>query len=81
MVSSNGTQIAVADNAANRVLVWNSFPATNGAPADVVLGQADFTSSAAATTAAGMRSPGGVLLHGDMLIVGDHANNRYLVFE
>jgi hypothetical protein len=80
-VTSNGTQIAVADCDANRVLVWNAFPTANGASADVVLGQEDFTSSAAGTSATAMSCPGGVLLHGDMLIVGEWSNSRYLIFR
>jgi hypothetical protein len=80
-VSSNGTQIAVADCTANRVLVWNAFPTTNGAPADAVLGQADFVSSVGATSAAGMSCPGSVLLEGDMLVTGEWDNNRYLIFR
>ena len=41
-VDSNGNQLAVADQNNNRVLLWNAFPDAN-TPADVVLGQADFT--------------------------------------
>ena len=37
-----GGKLIVADSNNNRVLIWNSIPTTNGAPADVVLGQGDF---------------------------------------
>ena len=33
----------VADTDNNRVLIWNSIPTTNGANADLVLGQDNFT--------------------------------------
>jgi len=40
-VSSDGTRLYVADLGNNRVLIWNSIPTTNQAPADVVVGQKD----------------------------------------
>jgi uncharacterized protein (TIGR03437 family) len=44
-VSSDGQHLFVADNFQNRVLIWNSIPTSNAQPADVVVGQADFTSN------------------------------------
>lgn len=44
-VSSDGQRLFVADLAHNRVLIWNSIPDTNAAPADVVVGQPDFVSA------------------------------------
>src|SRR5437588_2842526 len=41
-VASDGNILAVADTDNNRVLIWKSIPQTNGAPADIVLGQVDF---------------------------------------
>jgi uncharacterized protein (TIGR03437 family) len=43
-VSSDGTRLFVTDLGNNRVLIWNKIPTSNGAPADVVIGQPDFTS-------------------------------------
>ena len=40
-VSSDGIHLFVADLGNNRVLIWNSIPTTNQAPADVVVGQKD----------------------------------------
>jgi hypothetical protein len=80
-VASNGTQIAVADCGANRVLVWNAFPAESGASAHAVLGQADFGSSGVAVSATGMSCPAGVLFHEDRLLVAEWDNSRYLVFR
>ncbi|MCL4365790.1 hypothetical protein M1437_01015 [Patescibacteria group bacterium] len=42
-VTTDGTKLAVADAYNNRVLIWNQFPAKNGQPADVVIGQPDFS--------------------------------------
>ncbi len=41
---TDGTRLYVADAGTNRVLIWNSIPATNAKPADVVLGQPDMNS-------------------------------------
>ncbi|MCU1327106.1 MAG: repeat containing protein, partial [Bryobacterales bacterium] len=45
-VSSDGTRMFVADLGQNRILVWNTIPTSNGAPADVVIGQPNMTSFA-----------------------------------
>lgn len=42
-VSSDGTHLFVADLGHNRVLIWNSIPTQNQQPANIVLGQPDFT--------------------------------------
>lgn len=47
-ISPSG-QLAIADNGAKRVLIFYAPPNTNGVPANIVLGQADFTSSATLT--------------------------------
>ncbi len=39
-ITPDGKTIALADTNNDRVLIWNSFPAANGSPADVVLGLA-----------------------------------------
>jgi uncharacterized protein (TIGR03437 family) len=46
-VSSDGTHLFVTDLGYNRVLVWNSIPTSNGAAADVEIGQPDMVSSVA----------------------------------
>ncbi len=44
-VTSDGTRLYVADLGHNRVLIWNSLPTQNAAPADIALGQGDITST------------------------------------
>lgn len=45
-VSSDGTRLFVADLGNNRVLIWNNInDLSNNRPADIVIGQPDFTSS------------------------------------
>lgn len=52
-----GTKVIVSDTSNARVLIWNSWPTSNKQAADVVIGQADFTTNSQATTASGMKSP------------------------
>jgi hypothetical protein len=81
-VASDGTNVAVADTANNRVLLWKSFPAANGQPADIVLGQPDFTTLGSVTvTASSMRAPQGVWIQGGKLFVADTQNNRVLIWN
>ncbi len=46
-VSSDGNRLYVTDLGYNRVLIYNSIPTTNGAAADVAVGQPNLTSSVA----------------------------------
>src|SRR5208282_4008097 len=79
---SDGTRLVVADENNHRVLIWNTIPTTNGAPADVVVGQPDFTSHGTdSPTAQGFDSPQGVTSDGTSLYVADTQNNRVLVFS
>ncbi|HTS26676.1 MAG TPA: hypothetical protein VMH81_12445 [Bryobacteraceae bacterium] len=46
-VTSDGVHLFVTDLGSNRVLIWNTIPTTNQAPADVAVGQPDLVSAAA----------------------------------
>jgi len=76
-----GGKLFVADRDNNRVLIWNSIPTSNGAPANVVVGQPDFTSSGFATTQSGMGETEGVWSDGTKLVVADFDNNRVLIWN
>jgi hypothetical protein len=89
--SKNG-QLFVADYGNNRVLIWDTFPTTNFAPADVVLGQFDFSLSTendadhdgaadGAPSATTLFGPSGLYVEGNQLIVADRDNHRYLIYE
>jgi hypothetical protein len=83
-VASDGRVIAVADSDNNRVLIWNSIPATSGAPADVVVGQPNFTSNSIPgniPTAKSMRGPSGVWIQNGKLYVADTQNHRVMIFN
>lgn len=60
----------------------NAAAKTNGAAADGVLGQPDFTTNASATTAAKMANPNGLFVDQDgRLWVSDYGNNRFSRFN
>ena len=79
--------LVVADGWNNRVLIWFEAPTESGVPADVVLGQADFTGempNRGAMNVAGpdtMHWPFAVLVHEGRLYVADTGNRRVLVWR
>ena len=61
-IATDGNVVAVADTDNNRILIWLSFPTTNGQHADVVIGQPDFLHNATSVppTAKSLRGPEGL---------------------
>jgi len=80
-LASDGTHLIVADTRNNRVLVWNTIPTTNNAPADVVVGQPDMDSASADLGPASLNWPVGVATDGTHLIVADSNNHRVLIWN
>ncbi len=80
-VSSDGVRLAVADSANNRILIFNAIPTSNGANADVVLGQTNFTSNTPATSQSLMRYPTSVTIAMGKLFVADTYNHRVLIYN
>ena len=80
--SPDGGKLLVSDTNNNRVLIWNTVPATNGAPASVVIGQSSFTTRTAGTSSAAMGSPSGLLVTpAGKLFIADSGSNRVLVYN
>ncbi|MEO5922606.1 MAG: hypothetical protein ABIR70_02155 [Bryobacteraceae bacterium] len=89
---SDGTRLFVADGGNDRILIYKTIPTTNGAPADIILGQPDefqsvvssatdlfhplLRQSAADITA----TPTSLAWDGTNLYVTDPSNRRILVF-
>ncbi len=91
-IASAAGRLFVADAGHNRILGWSAWPTSNGAAADLVLGQGSFTFVAAnddaqtgtagtAPTARTLSYPTGVALAGTALVVSDSLNRRFLVFR
>jgi hypothetical protein len=80
-VDFDGTRLAIADRANHRVLLYDSLPTTNGAPADRVLGQSSFTTASTACTATGLDSPRGVGLGDGKLFVSPANQYRVLIWN
>lgn len=76
---ANG-KLAVADAGNNRVLIWNTLPTSN-VPADVVLGQSDFTGNDPGLSASALSFPAAVALTADRVFVADQNNNRVLIWN
>jgi hypothetical protein len=74
-------RLYVTDANNHRVLIWNSIPASNGAAADQVLGQLDFTSNTEGLSDYQMRYPGDVAVGGGRVFVADTVNHRVLVWN
>jgi hypothetical protein len=85
-VAASGGVLAVADAWNHRVLLWRELPARSNQPADVVLGQADFTSALANRGLGAQRPdtlywPYGVALHAGRIFVADTGNRRVMIWN
>ncbi len=84
-VWTDGTRVVACDTGNHRVLIWHEFPAFDGAPADVVLGQPDFTSEgpnvAGTDRRRGLNLPTGVGVIDGRLVVADAWNHRILAWD
>ncbi len=78
-------RLVVADTGNRRVLVWDEIPQVDGAPADLVLGQADMTirdeNAGEGAGARGMRWPHAVAVAAGMIFVADAGNNRVMAWR
>lgn len=87
-LATDGRRLVVADTENHRVLIFERLPTESAAPADVVIGQIDFSRAPpnrglplTAPDASSLRAPQGVALDGERLLIADTGNNRVLIFE
>lgn len=78
----SGTRLYVADDAFNRVLVWDGLPTANNEAADLVLGQATFTENRdVAADNVYMSQPRGLATYRDALLVSDVGHARVMIYQ
>lgn len=82
-VFSDGTRLFIADSYNYRILIWNTIPTTNGAPADLVLGQPDFESAGlnATSDSTYIDWPWAVCFDGTRLFVASSGTGRVFVWN
>jgi hypothetical protein len=84
-VWTDGQRLVVADTGNHRVLLWHELPTSDGAPADVILGQPDATSEGPAAGGTdrrrGLHLPTGVCVLDGSLIVADAWHHRILIWN
>ncbi|WP_026607807.1 hypothetical protein [Methylocapsa acidiphila] len=84
-VAARPDVLVVADAWNHRVLIWRGLPTADNLPADIVLGQADFTGMLAnrggEVRADTLNWCYGVSLIGDGLVVCDAGNRRVLIWR
>ena len=83
---TDGTSLWVADSGNHRVLIWKTFPTSNGQPADLVLGQTSATNvlenqGSSAATASTLSFPSDVKVVNGILYVADSGNNRVVFYS
>lgn len=82
-VWTDGNRVAVADFGNNRVLIWDSWPTTNGQPADLVLGQSSMSGDGATVppTANSISTPMDVHFDGQRFWVVSFGDHRVMVWN
>ncbi|MBI3074519.1 MAG: hypothetical protein HYY84_20595 [Deltaproteobacteria bacterium] len=82
-IDSARRRLFVADSENNRIQVWDTTGATNGAATVNVIGQRSRSSTDASVTQAGMRQPLGLALHpnGKWLWVAEIGTGRVLSYD
>lgn len=74
-VSTDGQRVAVADTNNDRILIWNTFPTTNGQPADLVI-QGDPSNPRRM-----INLPWGIWTNGEKLVLSSTVSARVLIWN
>ncbi|TVR88793.1 MAG: hypothetical protein EA416_13100 [Trueperaceae bacterium] len=78
---TDGDRLLISDTANYRVLLWEAFPTTDFAPADVVIGQASMTTRVEGSGATGFGNAWTLASNGNQILVPDYDNSRVLVYN
>jgi hypothetical protein len=83
-IASDRGPLIVCDTGHHRLLIWNTMPGTDGAPADIVIGQVGFHAEGrngkGAPGAATLNVPTGVAAANGVLAIADAWNHRVLIW-
>ncbi len=77
----NNGKLFVVDLSNNRVLIWNTLPTSNDQPADVVVGQPDFSTTSPSATASNFHGAFNLFVYQGKLLVAESTNRRILIFN
>ena len=84
-VYTDGAKVYVTDVGNNRVLIWNTSTPISGSGANIVLGQADFTSGSAnrggSVSSSTLDQPYGIFSNGSKIFVTDPGSHRALIWN
>jgi len=84
-VWTDGERVVACDTGNHRILIWHTWPASDGAAADVVLGQPDFSSegpnAGGTSSERGLNLPTGVDVINGRLVVADAWNHRIVAWD
>lgn len=83
-VATDDTHIVIADTGNHRILIYSSYPNSNGASSSYVIGQPDVTSNTAnngGVSNHSLFSPTSVAIRDGKLYVSDSGNNRVLIWN
>ncbi len=80
LIEWQNTVLYVPDTGNHRILGFNPVPTASDASANIVIGQANFTSASAGTSATQFTSPAGVFVTDTQFFVADTGNNRVLIW-
>jgi DNA-binding beta-propeller fold protein YncE len=83
-LASSAGPLLVCDTGHHRLLIWKAVPGSDGVPADLVIGQPDFSAEGRnarrETGAATLNVPTGISVSADVLAVADAWNHRVLLW-
>lgn len=74
-------KIIISDTANKRVLIYNTIPQSNGAAADVVVGQDDFVSVEAIPANGNYHNVSDTWIYDNKLFVADQSYGRVLIYD
>ena len=83
-IVQSGKRLFAVDTGNHRILIWNSLPASNQQPADVVLGQVDMNATqfnSGGLSNHTLYTPYDLAVAGNRLIVADYYNHRVLIWN